>query len=611
MGTDTSKSLFNQAMKEIMASNYVAAELMLAQAAELNEENTTLYAASLAVLMAYRDRADEAVAMLEERLEAQSTDPNLLLAYGLTLEKHGKDEDAEDAFKEVLAQDPDNAGALRGMSARLRARGELEEAARLAVKAFTQCPDNLVFAKTASDLLEATDRAEAALEVLELGAHYNPEDEELVCRALSGLVQRSQRERCKELLDLLDETQGWAAAWKIALLDWLGMSDRSEALLARTLERPTAKEATFCYQAALHALRRENPAAADAHLDRLLLKEPQNPAALRLKAELAAGRSYYDVSIDPIMRALGLEESDTTPWQDYWSGLATDQFEEVEELLASIADDEEALQQAGEGARLELAEALLLAQQGVETEPGLGQLETLPEDLAAGILLEFLEGAQELGLHDTEAAWLYDRWVEELGRIDSILNLNRLYAQEDFPRLRSSLDRLLTLLEDPASSADPLSVGSIYRLYDLLWRLATDQPEEEDRSPDREVVQAALEILTQRPERNASEQRWYDANNVTLVSENPDLVPSGAPRDPGTPPLAGQYLDVAEEYEVVYETEDGQILEGLKEGEYEVIEEIIEEIEVDPDDEDYEWVWVEEEIEVDAPPGGPEDTYQN
>ena len=42
MSTDTSKSLFDQAMKEILATNYVAAELLLQQASEINEEHTTL-----------------------------------------------------------------------------------------------------------------------------------------------------------------------------------------------------------------------------------------------------------------------------------------------------------------------------------------------------------------------------------------------------------------------------------------------------------------------------------------------------------------------------------------------------------------------------------------
>ncbi|MCA9781207.1 MAG: hypothetical protein KC800_31015, partial [Candidatus Eremiobacteraeota bacterium] len=100
MGTDTSKSLFDQAMKEILATNYVAAEMLLQQASEINEESTTLYAASWAILLALRDREEEAIEILEERLEHFSTDPKLLLAYGITLEKMKKFEDAEDAFRE-------------------------------------------------------------------------------------------------------------------------------------------------------------------------------------------------------------------------------------------------------------------------------------------------------------------------------------------------------------------------------------------------------------------------------------------------------------------------------------------------------------------------------
>ena len=87
MGTDTSKSLFDQAMNDIMAGNYVAAEIALQQASEINEESTTLYAACWATLLALRGREQEAIEVLEERLETFSTDSNLLLAYGLALEK--------------------------------------------------------------------------------------------------------------------------------------------------------------------------------------------------------------------------------------------------------------------------------------------------------------------------------------------------------------------------------------------------------------------------------------------------------------------------------------------------------------------------------------------
>ncbi len=609
MGTDTSKSLFDQAMKEIMATNYVAAELMLTQAAELNEEDTTLYAASLAVLLAYRQRADEAIKLLEERLDAHSNDPNLLLAYGLTLEKQEKFEDAEDAFKEVLAEDPDNAGALRGISSRLQARGELEEAARLAVKAFTQVPDNLIYAKTAGDLLELTNRPSAAFDVIELGAHYNPEDEELVSRAFQGCLQNNYRDRARELLDLLDETQGWAAAWKLAIYDWLGLPDRSEALLARTLERPAGKESPFLFQAALHALRREDPYTADLYLARILEKNPQHTGALRLRAELSLGRTDYDAAIDPLMKAFALSSDSLTGWQLFWSCIASDRLEEAEEVLSALAEDEESLHDPAEAARLELAENLLLAVQDALTDsPQHPNLEVLPDDLACGLLLEFLDALSEAKLLSGNTLELNESWLQELGRRDPVLNLNRLYSRGDWDQLRNSLEHLLRALEDPDLPMDPLQVGSIYRLYNLLLALATEDAErlgniDENLPPD--LKEAVIGILGQKDRRNSTEQRWLDRLDVELVKEDlpPDII---EPQEAGAPPpMSGQILNV-QEVEVIYETEDGEILTDLNEEDYEIIEEV----EVDPDDDEYEWVWVEEVIEEEVPVEAPEDTYR-
>ena len=235
MGTDTSKSLFDQAMKEILATNYVAAEMLLQQASEINEESTTMYAASWAILLALRDREEEAIEILEERLEQFSTDPKLLLAYGITLEKLEKFDDAEDAFRESLEADEECPGALRGLSACLERKGDLIGGCRLAAKAFSLQPDNLVLAKSAAELLEKAGQKTTAHEVLELGAHYNPEDEELVVKAVQSCLQRGEMERAWEVLLLVDETQGWAAGWKASFLDWQEEHDRANDIIQKTL----------------------------------------------------------------------------------------------------------------------------------------------------------------------------------------------------------------------------------------------------------------------------------------------------------------------------------------------------------------------------------------
>ena len=247
MSTDTSKSLFDQAMKEIMSSNYVAAELLLQQASEINEEGTTLYAACWATLLALRDREEEAIEILEERLETTSTDPNLLLAYGLSLEKLEKFEDAEDAFREALENDPESPGALRGLSQCLERRGDVVGGCRLAAKAFTLAPDNLVLAKTAAELLEKAGQKNTAFEVLELGAHYNPEDEFLVTSAVKQCLSRGEEERAWDILSQVDIGSPWAAGWKASFLDWRGDHERANDLIQKTLQRPTGSDNEFLF----------------------------------------------------------------------------------------------------------------------------------------------------------------------------------------------------------------------------------------------------------------------------------------------------------------------------------------------------------------------------
>ena len=56
---------------------------------------------------------------------------------------------------------------------------------------------------------------------------------------------------------------------------------------------------------------------------------------------------------------------------------------------------------------------------------------------------------------------------------------------------------------------------------------------------------------------------------------------------------------------VVYETEDGELIEDFNADDYEVIEEI----EEDAEDGDYEYVWVEEEVDEQFEPEEPSDSF--
>jgi len=602
MGTDTSKSLFDQAMKEILATNFVAAEMLLQQAAEINEEGTTLYAASWAVLLSVRDRMGEAIEILEERLETNSTDPNLLLAYGLVLEKQEKYEDAEDAFREVLTNDEENAGALRGLSACLERKGDVVSACKLAAQAFTLDPENLVLAKNAAHLLEEAGQINTAFEVLLLGAHYNAEDEELVTKAVEQCLQRGQIERAEDLLTQVDVLAPWAAGWKASFLDWQGDEERANHLIQKTLERFTGKDNTFLFHLCCILMRRGEVGAAEAYMEHILNNDPQHPGALRMKADFSIGRFEYNEMIDPLASALATS-TEIPGWPKFWHQVRSGSVEEAEESLAIMAEEESFNTDPVELARMEIAEQLILAlSEGELVESELHLLDELPTEAAAGILLEFLEVLDGPLTEDHRVEELRALLNDELGLRDPILRLTRFYALGRWDDLGEALESFQEAT--PAAPPDQQPERElIHRLYTLLLELALghEEPIEDfDFQEDPDLSGGALDILLQKAVRNAAEQRFLDK----LSGESQKLaereVPELEKTDDGPSFYeAGGLLNARDAEVVLYETEDGQTIEDFNEEEYEIIEEYEEvEVEPDPEDDEYEYVWVEEEVPV-------------
>lgn len=607
MSTDTSKSLFDQAMKEILSSNFVRAEHLLQQASEVNEENTTLYAASWAVLLALRNREEEAISILEERLSSHSTDTHLLLAYGITLEKQENWDDAEDAFREVISQDPDNPGALRGLSSLLaRKKGDPVEVATLAVRAFSQAPDNAIFAKTAANMLEAIDQPKTALEILDLAALYNPEDEELVSRALKGCLANNLIDRAREILSILDINMPWAAGWKASFLDWQGEKEKADELIERTLSRPAGRDPEFLFQAACIAMRREDFDTAELYVERILEQDPQHTGALRIRADLSLGRTDLDGAIDPLMKAFSLSSDNVTGWRLFWSCIASGRFEAADETLTTLSEDESLMADILEVARLELAGLFLDSARNKKLDPkALPSLDLMPNEASCGLLLEFLEATEEFQNLTSNLAPLSKLLYQELGHRDPLLRLNRLYARNSWELMQDALEDLMASIEDgePALGFDQTS--GVHSLYSLLTALATQNQDRvatltTEVSP--ETAATVTNILHQKLQPNPTEKRWLyrgdseDAHfhdHGTLDSTPLETTPTGVNIDVRTR-LAGAYID-EQDVEVIYETEDGQLLTDLSSGNYEVIDES----EIDPDDPDYEYIWVEEEVTSD------------
>lgn len=583
-------------MKDILAGNYVAAELSLQQASEINEEGTTVYAASWAILLALRDREEEAIAVLEERLETFSQDANLLLAYGITLDRQGNLEDAEDAYREVLEQDEENPGALNGMSTCLKAKGDLVGATRLAAKAFAMAPDNLIFAKAAADLLEEAGQFQTCYQVLYLGANYHPEDEELVSRALTACFANDEPEKAGELLTLVDEAQGWAAGWKASFLDWNGEHDRADMIINRTLERPAGNDPAFLFQAACIAMRRGDPLLADTFVERILAKDPQHTGALRIRADLSLGRTDYDAAIDPLMKAYALSSDSLTGWQLFWSCMVSERFDEAEDTFATLSEDEQVLSDPLETARLGLAETLLSVLQEEGDLPELESLAELPPEAACGLLLQFLDFLDEVKLDSPELKSFGQQLSKELGSQDPVLRLNRLYARSLWDEMTTALNEMQAAIEEGTSPLAPEAAQDIHQVYSLMVALGSeDQEAVEELSEElgEGLTEVILNALQHRDQHNNTEQRWIDKvrgeqEELTILEEDPELVDAD-----GQPIAPGGLFDV-QDVEVVYETEDGEILTDVDEEEYEIVEE---EVEIDPEDEDYEYVWVEEEVE--------------
>lgn len=600
-----------------MAGNFVAAELSLQQAAEINEEHTTLYAACWATLLALRGRESEAIELLEQRLESFSTDPNLLLAYGLTLEKQGKLEDAEDAFRESLENDPDHPGALRGLSTCLTQKGDVVGGCRLAAKAFMLAPDNLVLAKNAVELLEAAGQSNTAFEVMELGAHYNPEDEELVTRAVEHCLTRGEEERAWDLLNQTDAARPWAAGWKASFLDWKGETQKANQLIQDTLRRPAGEDNGFLFHLSNILLRRGEVHAAEAYVEHILASDPQHPGANRIRADFSVGRFDYNPAVDPLGTAVAAHD-ETPGWPRFWSLVVSDEFELAEETLGGLADDENFTSDPVEAARLELAEQLFLVlSTGEEAESELHALDEIPLEAACGVLLEFLEVLDGKLAKKHEISDFSALLNEELGNRDPVLRLTRYYAQGKLDDLKAALDVFEVEEEEPDTELpNPASPQMFHDLYTLLHALATGRAEAVDnfnlQESNPHIAQNAFDVLFQKGILNPTEQKFLDKLQGEADRMAEMDVPDPTGTDDSTPDYeVGGLINAKDSQPVIYETEDGEIIEDYNEEDYEIIEEV----EPDPDDPDYEYVWVEEEFEEEeqdeyapAEPAEPQDS---
>jgi hypothetical protein len=286
-------------------------------------------------------------------------------------------------------------------------------------------------------------------------------------------------------------------------------------------------------------------------------------------------------------------------------------WDDAEETLATLGEDEELMSDVLEAMRLEMAGAFLDAAQGNELEVSeFPNLDMLPNEASCGLILEFLENIEEYKHKTRSLDKLYTILFDELGSRDPMLRLNRLYARSTWKLMDKALDDLFASIEDGEPVLGFEQTGKVHRLYSLLTGLALQEQERIERFSegiDDEMRQVITHILSQKGQRNPLEQRWLD--KLTSQKEAPATPPPPAPAPIQTTPtgvnidnrhLVGTHLNEREDVEVVYETEDGQIITDLSSGDYEVVEE-------DDEDGDWEYIWVEEEVPVE--PEEPVETY--
>ena len=177
-------------------------------------------------------------------------------------------------------------------------------------------------------------------------------------------------------------------------------------------------------------------------------------------------------------------------------------------------------------------------------------------------------------------------------------------------------DRLETALAEFDKSVPPdadeeqlTTIEIISQLYGFLHALGTEQDEavdDFDFNEDPMLANNALDVLSQKSEKNPVEQRFIDKIKGELEKVTVREIAEPVKLD-DSPSLyeVGGVLDHRDMAVVVYETEDGELVEDFNAEDYEIIEEI----EEDEEDGDYEYVWVEEEVEEEFVPEQPTDSF--
>ncbi len=331
------KRLFESAQNQIASGDLNAAEQLLRQAVELSDE-PALYTAILASLLGLQGRHDESLEILKEALLEDPSNAHLLVATGMTMKEKREYARAEQCFRMALENAPDHAAGLQQLALILADRGDLDEAADLAVQAFGQLPHNPDLAITASDVLRLLGRDQEAFEIIEQTATYRPDDLITVEAAVEAALDLEHPDRAWQLIGKVQSTHPRVLTYKAVVLDQLGRREESEKFL-EALQPHDRLPADLMLQVAGICLRREEYEHSLHLIETLLAVDDQDSGPWRLRGQLEMAMGNLAEAVEHFRRAYALR-----PTPDLASQLATalyssERYDEGVELCEPVVKD--------------------------------------------------------------------------------------------------------------------------------------------------------------------------------------------------------------------------------------------------------------------------------
>ncbi len=603
------ESLFEAAQQALLQGHIAQAELMLQQATELADSSSTLYAAGLAVLLNLQGREDEGLELLGDRMEEHPEDSTLLLAFGLSMDKAEDYEAAEDAYREALQHDPDNPGALHGLAVRLKSRGETAQAEQLACKAFHQVPNHPIFARTASQLLREQNKPDLAFEVAELGATYNPDDDELVRMAVEGAIERSMPKRAWDLLAESPSDDPWVIGWKATVMELNGRFEEADALVRESMPR-CGHDPTYLFLVA-HIYHRQNDDRRLEVLDRLTAIDPDHAGALKLRSELLDD-THVEETIQPLEQAYEATQDALTGWELVASLYSTERYMDALNLCLKLRDDPDL------PSTLFPTFAMICHAALDELGPALGYLKDLPYDMAMAAVAEMDKAGADSSAEAILRQEIDKKFADYVPEpeLEPWELAAEQYANQRYQECLETCSYL---------DLDDEALFRIFTAFTLLAQAALDDfdaLEATAQLPD-DMIPSVLEEM----ERSGSGSSTEKQVRAVLEARQPE--PQVVYEDE-LPPDLGDDVEVIYEDELPYQDAvpttqrksfDNELSDNLLGGvaleevtidAYDEIlpgpapqpEETVVGVEVDPDDPDYELVYVE--VDEDEPPPPPQ-----